>query len=156
MPLSHRLQSLLDRCQPGLPLWDLCCDHGLLGLEALNSGLFSEIVFNDAVAHVLEPLRAQLGEFENARVVHAFAEDIVEPLTGNLVLAGIGGEKIFRILSRHLAAGRLHAHNIVACPEKHADWLCRQRLEGYALKETAVIPHNLGTRHILVLSAISN
>jgi len=156
MALSFRLQQLLDRCQPGLPLWDLCCDHGLLGLQALTSGLFPEVVFNDAVAHVLEPLREQLGDFDNARVVHSFAEDIGEPLTGNLVLAGIGGEKIFKILSRHLEAGRLHAHNIVACPEKHADWLSQQTLDGYALKEISTIPHNNGTRHIFVFSAISN
>jgi tRNA (adenine22-N1)-methyltransferase len=153
MALSFRLQTLLDRCESGIPLWDLCCDHGLLGLEALAGGRFSEVIFNDAVAHVLVDLKARLTGLSDARIVHSLAEDIQEPLTGNLVLAGIGGEKIFKILTAHLQNGRLHARHILACPEKHGEWLSTQSLEGFALQEHLTIPHNQVTRQVLHFTA---
>jgi tRNA (adenine22-N1)-methyltransferase len=149
MRLSPRLQALLDRCEPGLPLWDLCCDHGLLGLGALASGTFSEVIFNDAVPHVIEALTPQIKAFENARAVLALAEDIQEPLTGNIILAGVGGEKIFKILSSHALRGGLKARHIIVCPEKHAEWLSEQALPGYKLVEHISIPHNHGKREIL-------
>jgi tRNA (adenine22-N1)-methyltransferase len=149
MALSLRLQTLLDRCEPGLPLWDLCCDHGLLGLAALASGKFQEVIFNDAVAHVLEDLAPKLAGYENSRAILALAEDIAEPITGNLILAGIGGEKIFKILSSHAAAGRLKARHIIVCPEKHGEWLSQQTLPGIRLVEHLTIPHNHGLREVL-------
>lgn len=152
MPLSLRLQTLLDRCHSDLPLWDLCCDHGLLGLQALNSGRFTEVIFNDIVPHVLEPLRRQVGD--DARVICAPAEDIPEQLTGNLVLAGIGGERILKILLAHFGRGTLRAKHIVTCPEKDAEWLARQNLPGYSLCEDTTIPHSRGERRILVFKAL--
>jgi tRNA (adenine22-N1)-methyltransferase len=152
MPLPLRLQALLDRCEPGLPLWDLCCDHGLLGIAALESGKFSEVIFNDAVPHVLDALAERLAGYQNARSIRALAEEIQEPLTGNVILAGIGGEKIFKILAAHAASGRLKARRVVACPEKHADWLSRQTIPGLKLVEQITIPHNHGSRDILFFS----
>lgn len=149
MRLPERLQSLLDLCEPGLPLWDLCCDHGLLGIAALDSGNFSEVIFNDSVPHVIEQLRERLTGRTHCRTVLGLAEDIGEELTGNLILAGVGGEKIFKILSYHSREGRLHARHIIACPEKHAAWLGDQKLPGYTLKEQHSIPHNHTTRRIL-------
>lgn len=151
MSLSLRLQSLLDRCQGGLPLWDLCCDHGLLGLSALKSGRFSQVIFNDIVDHVLEPLRDKVGE--DARVICAPAEDIPEPLTGNIVLAGVGGERILKILLAHSDRGTLKAERIVTCPEKDAEWFARQNLPGYSLSDDTTIPHGPGVRRILVFKS---
>lgn len=154
MALSLRLQTLLDRCDSGLPLWDLCCDHGLLGLHALVSGRFSEVIFNDAVAHVLEPLRARVGD--DARVICGLAEDISEPMHGNIVLAGIGGERIRKILLAHSARGSLQAHKILLCPEKDAEWLAEQSLDGYQLSEDFALPHGRGERRVLVYSRAPN
>jgi tRNA (adenine22-N1)-methyltransferase len=148
-PLSLRLKTLLDRCEPGLPLWDLCCDHGLLGLAALASGKFSEVIFNDAVPHVLAALAPRLVAFTNSRTVLGPAEEITEPLTGNLILAGVGGEKIYKILAAHAAGGRLRARHVVVCPERHAAWLSTQSVPGYRLVEHFTIPHNHGTRDVL-------
>jgi len=149
MGLPLRLQSLLDRCEPGFPLWDLCCDHGLLGLEALESGLFPQVIFNDAVPHVLELLAPRLAGREDAKLVLSRAEDIPEILIGNLVIAGVGGEKIFKILMSHANAGRLKARRVIVCPEKHADWLSEQSIPGLRLEEHVTIPHNHHTRQIL-------
>lgn len=145
MPLSLRLQSLLDRCEAGLPLWDLCCDHGHLGLEALRSGRFPTVIFNDAAAHVLDDLRGQVGG-QPARLLCARAEEIREDLTGNVVIAGIGGEKIYKIL--RAAGERLKARHIVLCPEKDAEWLATQDIPGYRLIERLALPHGPNVRWI--------
>ncbi|MGZ3721709.1 MAG: SAM-dependent methyltransferase [Bdellovibrionales bacterium] len=155
MGLSFRLKSLLDRAEPGMPLWDLCCDHGLLGLAAYESGKFTEVVFNDSVPHVLELLAPQLIEKDNTRTVLALAEEINEPLTGNIIVAGVGGEKIYKILCSHALNGRLQARKVIVCPEKHAEWLSEQAIPGLQLKEHATIQHNHGTRQILVFAASS-
>lgn len=148
MGLSLRLNSILERCEPGLPLWDLCCDHGQLGLAALASGHFPEVIFNDSVKRLLEPIQLQLVGHAGCRFVCSLAEDISEPLTGNVVLAGIGGEKIFRILSAHAGCQSLLARKIIACPEKDAEWMAQQKIPGFVITEHLTIPHNHGVRQI--------
>src|SRR4051812_49221992 len=113
MRLSPRLEALLTRCVPGFPVWDLCCDHGLVGLAALESGKFTAVIFNDSVEHLLNLLKPKINGRADCRIVHAFAEEISEPLTGNLVLAGIGGEKIYKILSTHAERQTLKAQKII-------------------------------------------
>ena len=147
MALPGRLHSLYELCLPGLPLWDLCCDHGLLGLWALERGAHTEVIFNDAVAHVLTALPAKIAG-RPGRVVCANAEDISEPLLGNVVLAGIGGEKVVKILQAHARRGGLRAKRIAVCPEKDALWMLAQVIPGYRLCEQREIPHNHGTRWI--------
>lgn len=152
MRLTLRLESLLARCQPGLPLWDLCCDHGYLGLWALKSGAFPQVMFNDVVPHLLDLIKPKLRETPAARLILGHAEDIAEPLTGNVIIAGVGGEKIYKILSSHGARGSLNADNIVVCPEKDAEWLSQKTIFGFCLSEKVTIPHGKGERWILTYS----
>jgi tRNA (adenine22-N1)-methyltransferase len=121
----------------------------LLGLEALERDQFTEVIFNDCVDHVLQPLRGR-----GAQVVLGRAEDIDKDLRGNVVLAGIGGERIHNILTRLVERGRLKADRLVLCPEKDADWLMEQSIPGYIMMEITKIPHNSGHRWILVLDSI--
>ncbi len=148
--LSPRLQFLLDRCRPGFTLWDLCCDHGYLGLSALQGRRFSQVVFNDTVPHVLEDLRRRLPMSPDWRILLSPAEEIDEPLTGNVVLAGVGGEKIYKILCAHASRGGLVGERLILCPEKDAEWLARQSVPGFTLCEQTQIVHNHGHRAILV------
>jgi tRNA A22 N-methylase len=148
MALPSRLHCLLDLCLPGLPLWDLCCDHGHLGLYALNSSSYPEVIFNDIVPHVLADLPAQFAG-RPGRVICSPAEDIGEPLTGNVVIAGVGGEKIFKILLAHATRSTLRAKRIAVCPEKDAPWLMAQEIPGYQIISRREIPHNRGTRWIV-------
>ena len=148
MVLPNRLHCLLDLCLPGLPLWDLCCDHGYLGLFALNNSSYSEVIFNDVVPHVLANLP---GKFAGrpARVICGPAEDIAEPLTGNVVIAGVGGEKILKILLAHTRRSTLRAKRIAVCPEKDAEWMIAQEVPGYRIVSQREISHNRGTRWIV-------
>ncbi len=149
MRLSPRLEALFNRCQPGLPLWDLCCDHGYLGLHALHSGAFTEVLFNDTAPHLLALVKAKLRGGERARLISGKAEEIIEPLTGNIVIAGVGAEKIFKILDSHLRRGTLIGPHVLVCPETDTDWLVDQSLKGLELIEKVSIPHNHGLRWIL-------
>lgn len=153
MGFPLRLQSLLDRCESGIPLWDLCCDHGYLGLKALSSGRFTEVIFNDSVPHVLDDLRTRLPVGLQCRVILGNAEQLTETLLGNVVVAGIGGEKTHRILTTLIQAGRMQARQLVLCPEKDIEWFATQPLPGYKLREKSVIPHNQTTRSIFCFSA---
>ena len=147
MPLSLRLNTLLELCRPGLPLWDLCCDHGYLGEAAWHSGRFPEVIFNDAVDDLLERLKPRLTD-PACRIVGGLAEEISEPLRGNIVIAGIGGQKTYRILQTHAQAGRLHAERLILCPEKDASWLVQQELTDYQLSTSFAIAHNHGQRWV--------
>jgi tRNA (adenine22-N1)-methyltransferase len=151
--LSPRLAALYELCLPKLPLWDLCCDHGYLGLWALHSGRHSEVIFNDAVPTILESLPQNFGQAAGrARLISGLAEDIQEPLIGSLCLAGIGAEKIFKILMTHAQRGTLQASTIAVCPEKDGVWLLAQKIPGFTLSHSREIPHRDARRWILSYS----
>jgi tRNA A22 N-methylase len=71
-------------------------------------------------------------------------------LNGNVVLAGIGGEKIVHILRTHGAREGLQATRIIVCPEKDAEWMMAQPISGYSIHERVAIPHGAGHRWIAV------
>ena len=41
-------------------VWDLCCDHGYLGLRVLHEALCDQVVFVDRVPHIMADLAARL------------------------------------------------------------------------------------------------
>jgi len=55
---------------------------------------FSEVILNDAVAQWWRPWRKLLGEI--AAVQSSLAEEISEPLTGNVVIAGSAEKKFIK------------------------------------------------------------
>lgn len=100
-PLSHRLQLIFEQLLPGEPVWDLCCDHGKLGRQALSSGLFPRVCFVDSAAHLVERVRARLsfeGRTESASFFGIPAEQLTEPLSGTVVAAGVGAHTLMDIL----------------------------------------------------------
>ncbi|MBX2988704.1 MAG: SAM-dependent methyltransferase [Bdellovibrionaceae bacterium] len=124
--LSPRLQFLLDQAWPGEALWDLCCDHGLLGRRALQSGRFPEVHFVDQVPHIMARLRERLTrEAPGAPAfLHAVPAGDLEPvLTGTVIIAGVGGEKILEILRRLHERRRLQARRLVLSPHKDEEFL---------------------------------
>lgn len=119
--LSKRLQTLHDLLLPGEPAWDLCCDHGLLGLKALESGLFPRVHFVDQVPHIMQRLQGILDE--NPHRGHAQchtlpAENLAEPLTGSVVIAGVGGERILGMVKALTDRQMLRASRLILGPHK--------------------------------------
>lgn len=120
--LSPRLQALLDLALPGQPLWDICCDHGLLGLKAIEMGSFPEVHFVDQVPHIIRNLAIRLVDFEPDNEViecHLCAgQDIPIPVKGSVVIAGVGAQTILDILTGLFQNGSLQAQRLILSPQK--------------------------------------
>lgn len=119
------MQLIFDHLIPGEPVWDFCCDHGYMGLNAYESGLFPEVHFVDQVEHIIEKLRARfLAEYhrENSGTQAHFhsvpGEEIAMPLRGSLVVAGVGAFTIFCILESLHRRRLLQARRLILCPQR--------------------------------------
>ena len=100
MGFSQRLLKLYEQLRPGEPVWDVACDHGLLGLRALKAGIFPEVHFVDPVPEIILKLSNRLkGEsFEQERTrahlhVMPFSQ-VQEKISGTVVMAGVGAHTI--------------------------------------------------------------
>ncbi|MFS4459567.1 SAM-dependent methyltransferase [Bdellovibrio sp. HCB2-146] len=108
LKLSPRLQTVYDHLLPGKPVWDFCCDHGYLGLNAYESGIFPEVHFVDQVPSIITNLQTRfrrrapyMDGHPSTAFFHAVpAEEIREQLTGNVVMLGVGAHTIIRVLQQ--------------------------------------------------------
>lgn len=129
--LSRRMQLIFDHLLPGKPVWDFCCDHGYLGLNAYESGQFSEVHFVDQVPHIVEQLenRFQAEYFrEDSFVLAGFhsrpGEDLLQPVSGTVVITGVGAHTILKIIQSLLENGLLSADRLILGPQRDEQWLC--------------------------------
>lgn len=128
--LSPRMQFIFDHLQPGQPVWDFCCDHGYLGFSAYRSGLFPAIYFVDQVEPIVEKLRARFQQIHSrpeiistVKFLTCPGEDVMEEVTGTLVIAGVGAHTIFDILQGLHAKNFLKASRLVLVPQKDEEKL---------------------------------
>lgn len=128
--LSPRLQLIYDQLIPGNPVWDFCCDHGYMGLNAYMSGHFPSVHFVDQVRHIIEQLekRFQEDHFQEEHSTQAFflplaGEEILTPVEGNVVIAGVGAFTVEKILRAISARGLLRAKRLILCPQGGAEKL---------------------------------
>lgn len=97
------LKSLLIKNQP---LWDIGCDHGLLGIQALNEESVSEVHFVDPSTHAIEKLKENLEKYLLDKFLTKFTiHNLVAQklngycFTGNWVMAGFGWREMESILT---------------------------------------------------------
>lgn len=116
--LGKRLKALFDAIPPGYDeVWDLCCDHGRLGLALLESRRANQVHFVDQIDSIMVDLHRRLEQYgATGYQLHTLpAEQLV--LTANtrplLVLAGVGDEVTQAIVSA------VSEHN----PDTQPDWL---------------------------------
>lgn len=128
--LSRRMQLIYDHLLPGKPVWDFCCDHGYLGLNAYESGLFSEVHFVDQVPHIVEQLEARfLAEYfrEDAVTQAAFhsrpGEDLRQSVSGTVVITGVGAHTILKIVQTLREKGLLRADRLILGPQRDEQML---------------------------------
>jgi len=123
MKLSNRLQFIYENLRPGMPVWDFCCDHGYLGVEALKSGRFPQVHFVDQVPHIVENVESIVNEKfcglrKQARFYAMRGEDIEEVVQGSVVIAGVGAFAICKILQALLRKNLLQAQRLILCPQR--------------------------------------
>lgn len=144
---------MLGQGLPGEDFWDICCDHGLLGIAALRSSQFPRVHFVDRVPHIIEKLRRGLSTEKDVSIYLIGAEELGEELRGTVVIAGVGGHNIVKILESWSSRGNLRASRLVLNPLTHLGPL-REFLKTwppYAEKETLIVRESDRDREILIL-----
>lgn len=131
-----RFEALLDLVVPGRPMWDVGCDHGLVGLRALAEGRVPFVTFVDAAPGVIERLEARIPASQRARCRTAAQKGEELDWTGadgSLVLAGLGNNTIARILSAIPAATLRNLRVVVCCENRDEELRLWLRKQGFRL-----------------------
>lgn len=154
-PLSTRLQRLLTLAGKGEELWDIGCDHGLVGRWARLEGHFKRVHFVDPAPMVVERLKKflstdipRLVPFE----IHQKRADEINVCKGEntFLMAGFGGQGMLQGL-RHLK--NVSHSRIVLSP--HRDQLkVRSYLhsENWGLEHEEILSEDGQFYQILVLA----
>lgn len=134
--LSPRLSAVYQQLLVGEEVWDVCCDHGYLGLAAFESGHFSDVHFVDQAVHLIERLRSkyQLQAQKKSRM-HFWpcsGEDVATRVCGNVVIAGVGATTTLQILNGLFAKEKLFAKRLILSPHKDQQDLSTQKISVYA------------------------
>jgi tRNA A22 N-methylase len=138
MMSSSRLQALHAHYQGERSVWDIGCDHGLLGLSFLTHPQSPFIHLVDPSAEVIEVLEKKLkgSHIPIGDVVHLWHRKGQElKLSDNdkkiIFIAGMGGGEIFSILC-HLIPQLGEGDRVIISPHRGI-WELRANLEGLPL-----------------------
>lgn len=121
--LSPRFKAFVDHSIPDEPFWDLCCDHGYVGLEIFLSKRCPEVHLVDQVPHIMKKIESYLSDNQLDKTgifLHTIkAEKLDSPLLGTVLIAGVGGKSIQIILAQLLKLNLLQAKRLLLSP--HTD-----------------------------------
>ncbi len=125
MPLSPRLQLLHDGFRPGYPAFDLCCDHGYLGLGALISDRVPHVTFVDRVPAIIDQLCDRFPvALDNRRATFVTADAatlLPRPVHGTIAIAGVGAQVLLDIFGAFALPSLQEDARLVLQPESRAD-----------------------------------
>ncbi len=163
--LSQRLSTALENALPGKEFWDICCDHGILGIHALRSQNFLEVNFVDQVPEIMRRLEEKIRKYikksdfpvGKLNFYTCPAEVLQAPLKGNICILGVGAEKINFILQEWARLNLLHADRLILGPHKDTEWFCEKvipHFQRYHLVKKIDLLEKNRTRTILVLDKL--
>lgn len=149
LKLSPRLQTFFDLFLPKQPVWDFCCDHGYVGLKALEAETFPEVHFVDPVPHLIQKIKYICDKHEavGAHFHCSHGEELAQDILGNVLIAGVGAETIITILKSLHERGYLKAKRLILSPHRHEDRLdifMEQLCLKYSLNQQLSVPHKQG------------
>jgi tRNA A22 N-methylase len=131
-----RIPTILSMIPPSDHCYDMFCDHGKIGSEALKSGQCKHVTFVDVKNHLIENLKINHKEknstyfTEDARRIHIKENSIV-------LLCGVGGNLIIDCLKSYINQNNAHTLSFLVSPNMHAlelrHFLMQNNL--YGLKE---------------------
>jgi tRNA (adenine22-N1)-methyltransferase len=161
LTLSPRLQAMADQLIAPYEVWDLCCDHGLLGQVAYSKGCFQKVNFVDRVAHIMNWLEQDfLSRFSlqkkpaKVRFFTADATDIKFPTSEfNVLIGGVGAFTINRILERILLGPKIR---LILAPNKNPHLVKDKALSlGYVLTKEILVIEDKRERWVMVFDSPS-
>lgn len=154
--LTGRLLSFSRHHRNEKFIWDIGCDHGLLGLSFRDHELVEEIHLVDPSASVIEKLK--LGTASHIPSAKLFIEqkkgqNIELHSSSNLIfIAGMGGKEMGEILESH-GSQLDHTSRIVISPHKNILEL-RKKLSGlrFGIETEEIVKETGRFYQLLVLS----
>jgi tRNA A22 N-methylase len=153
--LPERLQWILNQMQPGLPVWDIGCDHGYLGMSAWQSKYFASVHLVEKQSHAFQLLKTQLQPLESPPSL-TLADATIQslPLTGNIALCGMGGRTIRQILGFQRLVPHTQSTQLLIIAQSHdVELRAYLRDSGWRLHASAPFTEKLRTVYALALRA---
>ncbi|MES2802639.1 MAG: tRNA (adenine(22)-N(1))-methyltransferase TrmK [Bdellovibrionota bacterium] len=164
--LSERLTIVFDNLLPEKDVWDICCDHGYLGIAAYKSTSFSHIYFVDRVPAIMEQLKTQFQKFDfktdsvsKATFICTAGQDIKTNVTGTVCITGVGGFTTFKILDSLSQNNFLNADRLILGPHRDEVKLLElikdsSQINQYHLKSEIKIVENSYKRSLFILDRV--
>jgi len=139
-------------------IWDLCCDHGRLGLHLHKKYLCAHVHLVDKVAAIVDQLVLDFGELNDGRLSFITADvcelegfEVVPEKRTLVIVAGVGGQNLVTMLDAVLA--RLGADvslDFILSPNSHTyelrDFLRRRPF--FLLAEAFVTEKRFSHEHL--------
>ena len=149
---SPRIQLLASKIQPKGLVYDLCCDHGLIGTYALEAGC--QVIFNDREPKIIAALEKKLESQRKYRGRAWFwtgdAAQLHFKPNSQIVLAGVGNHLIAKVLKN---INRKSNYRIILGIQKRSIELRQQLATGNWLMESEHLVKEQGRfREVLILS----
>ncbi|MES2745557.1 MAG: tRNA (adenine(22)-N(1))-methyltransferase TrmK [Bdellovibrionota bacterium] len=156
--MSTRIDKIVSLIRPGHTVFDMCCDHGLIGFGALSK--VKEVVFVDQSAKALAPLNEHLKSLDRADLerikVFVSAGELVSIAgyeSSDFVIAGVGVTTVASIIASLFPEGLSH-HRLILSPQQDSQplrWYLNDR--GFGLVDEYVVKERGRFREILVVEA---
>lgn len=141
MGLSKRLKRFSEFYQDHSYIWDIGCDHGLLGASFLDKASVKQINLVDPALPVINKLKDSYITIPKINIIHSKGQNLTIPHSNqnSLYIAGMGGMEMREILQK-LAPQLGDKDRILISPHRHILEL-REYLQGssFRLVEEGVV-----------------
>lgn len=164
--LSIRMKAFIEHALPNESFWDVCCDHGYVGIKALTSNRFTSVHFVDQIPHIMKRLQQLIYQDKDLRAEHIYflqtcaGEDIEGVVEGTLLIAGVGGLTMKNILNSLLNKKTLLAQRLLLSP--HTDEkviveyiISEAFLIHYEIQEKIMLPEGKRLRPLYILNKVA-
>ena len=122
MKISKRNYFYVELSKDSVDFWDVACDHGQAGFCALQTNRFKNIYLVDPVANIISNTKKIIEyQLDNLDQLNLFficqkGQDIKEAVSGNFLMAGVGGELINQVMMSLLNQGNMGAERLIFSP----------------------------------------
>ena len=117
--ISNRIREISSLARPKWPTYDLCCDHGMIGLWILESKNSSSLTLVDCVHQIVQRLDEKIAKFGALLPIETQTKDAgkvtISEQQANVIIAGVGARKIIEIL-KSLYPDGFRDHNLILNP----------------------------------------
>lgn len=152
---------LYNELIPHFPVVDLCCDHGYLGLHAYVTGQFTEIIFADQAPLAMSLLEQNFNQYvkdednpTQVKFITGDAGKISHLLTGNVVIAGVGGKNMMQMLNHLHQNQSLKPHRLILSPHRNPELFDQPELFGLKRSHTNSVVESGYERIVFVFDSI--